>query len=531
MTPAAPDARASSAAAVAVLVAAWAVYVGRFWLAPPPPVTSADDGVLYVAAAVHLREPALFAGDWGFQALAPLIEPLVYTRILARLSPWWDTPEALLRACSALLILGFALGTFALVRAITGRIVIALLAGLIALRPRMAWLAEWGILMGQPLARSVIMAAAPWLLLWIWRARERPRRLAWPGLAIGLSALVHPLSAIQLAMVAVLQELVLLSGVRAITALAAGIVLGVLPALAHHGPLLADHPAPLWFLRFRNPELLPSGLPAFAGPLVFDFGVPLLALALTLRASRACLEPRAFRWSCAGIAAALTLTMATVLAPLVPALARFSLGRASGFLYLFLSVPVLAVARALWIAGGAPRLAALALVGALAFSTGAGWDALVGRAVVGAGIPLGERASWNPSRPPDPLPALSFSPHEPRAFRELADWLRGQTPPSALVLAAPADAAALRVYARRSTVVATKDGGLFIFSAAKATAWYARFRDVVTAYAGAEPAALLAVARRYGATHILAPPAGPPMPLARVFANGAYVVYRVDAAP
>lgn len=518
-------------AAVALLAAGWAVYVGRFWLTPPPPVTSADDGVLYLAAALHLREPSLFAGDWGFQALAPLIEPLVYTRILARLFPWWDTPEALLRAFSALLILVFALGTFGLVRAITGRLVVALLAGLIALRPRMAWLAEWGILMGQPLARSVIMAAAPWLLLWIWRARERPRRLLWPGFAIGLSALVHPLSALQLAMVAVLQELFLRSGVRAIMALVAGIVLGVLPAFAHHGLWLADHPAPVWFLRFRNPELLPSGLPAFAGPLVFDFGVPLLALALTFRASRACLEPRAFRWSCAGIAAALTLTTATLLASLAPALARFSLGRASGFLYLFLSVPVLAVAHALWIAGGAPRLAAVALVGALAFSTGAGWDALLGRAIARAGIPLGGRASWNPGRLPDPLPSLSFSPHEPRAFGELADWLRGRTPPTALLLAAPAEAAALRVYARRGTVVATKDAGLFIFSAGKATAWYARFRDVVTAYASAEPAALAAVARRYGATHILAGPTGPPMPLATVFANRAYVVYRVDAAP
>ncbi|HMH52721.1 MAG TPA: DUF6798 domain-containing protein [Candidatus Acidoferrum sp.] len=524
-------ARSGSAAAVALVAVGWAVYVGRFWLAPPPPVTSADDGVLYVAAALHLREPALFAGDWGFQTLAPLIEPLVYTRILARLSPWWDTPEALLRTLSALLILVFALGTFALVRALTGGVVVALLAGLIALRPRMAWLTEWGILMGQPLARSVIMAAAPWLLLWIWRARERPSRLAWPGLAIGLCALVHPLSAIQLAMVALLQELFLRSGVRAIVALAAGIGLGVLPAFAHHGSLLADYPAPAWFLRFRNPELLPSGLPAFLGPLVFDFGVPVLALALTLRASRACLDPQAFRWSVAGIAAALTLTMATLVASLAPALARFSLGRASGFLYLFLSVPVLAVARAVWTAGGTPRLAALALVGALALSTGAGWDALLGRGLAGAGIRLGERASWNPSQPPDPLPSLPFVPHEPRAFREMADWVRAETPPTALLLAAPADAAALRVYARRGTVVATKDAGLFIFSADRATAWYARFRDVVAAYAGAEPDSLLAAARRYGATHVLAGPSVPRLPLAEVFANRAYVVYRVGAAP
>src|SRR5712692_12041886 len=126
-------ARRGCAAAVALLAAGWAVYAGRFWLAPPPPVTSADDGVLYVAAGLHLREPALFAGDWGFQTLAPLIEPLVYTRMLAWLSPWWDTPEAMLRALSAILVLVFALGTFALVRALTRQVVVALLAGLIAL--------------------------------------------------------------------------------------------------------------------------------------------------------------------------------------------------------------------------------------------------------------------------------------------------------------------------------------------------------------------------------------------------------------
>jgi hypothetical protein len=531
VTPAPYDARPRSAAAVALLAVAWAAYAGRFWLAPAPPVTSADDGVLYVAAALHWREPALFAGDWGFQALTPLIEPLVYTRMLAWCSPWWDTPEAMLRALSAALLGVFALGTFALVRALTGRVAVALLAALIALRPRMALLAEWGIVMSQPLARSVIMAAAPWLLWWVWRARGRPSHLAWPGLAIGLLALCHPLSALQLGLVVLIQELLMPSSAPAIVALAGGIGVGALPALAHHGLALAGTPAPLWFLRFRNPELVPSGVPAIAGPLVYDFGVPVLLLALTLGASRRWLEGTVVRWLCAGIAAAVLLALVTGLSPLAPALARLSLGRASGFLYLFAAVPALTVAWAWWTAGGASRLIALALVGALALSTGAWWDARLGRAVAAAGIPLGGRASWNPSRPPDPLPSLSRSPHEPGAFRELADWLRGRTPPTALVLAAPGDAAALRVYARRGTVVATKDAGLFIFSAAKATAWYARFRDVVTAYASAEPDPLLAAARRYGATHVLAGPAGPALPLSEVFANRAYVVYRVDPTP
>ena len=169
---------------------------------------------------------------------------------------------------------------------------------------------------------------------------------------------------------------------------------------------------------------------------------------------------------------------------------------------------------------------------ALALSTGARWDALVDRAVAVSGIPLGGRASWNPRRPPDALPPLSALsiPREPGAFRELAGWLRGHTPPMALVLATPGEAAALRVYARRGTVVATKDAGLFIFSGAKAEAWYARFRDVMTAYASVDPTPLLAVARRYAATHILTDPAAAPLPLARVFANGGYVVYRVEPA-
>ena len=54
---------------------------------------------------------------------------------------------------------------------------------------------------------------------------------------------------------------------------------------------------------------------------------------------------------------------------------------------------------------------------------------------------------------------------------------------------------------------------------------------MVTAYASVDPAPLLAVARRYGATHILADPAAPPIPLARVFANTGYVVYRIEPAP
>jgi uncharacterized protein DUF6798 len=520
-------------AAVAVLTVLWAAYTGRFWLVPPPPLTSADDGVLYVAAALHLREPSLFAGDWAFQALAPLVEPLAYTRALALLVPWWDAPEAMLRALSALLLGVFALGVFALVRSLTGQVVVALLAGLIALRPRMALLTEWGIVMSQPLARGVIMAASPWLLLWIWRVRLRPSALVWPGLAIGLLALVHPLSALQLALVVLIQESLMSASPRALGSLGAGVALGALPALAHHGLLLSDRPAPVWFLRFRNPELLPNGMPALAGPMVYDVGVPLLALALTFAASRAWLDAKVVRWLGAGMAAALVLTLATVIAPLAPALARLSLGRASGYLYLFVSIPVLTVAWAWWSTKGARRVAAVALVAALALSTGARWDALLDRAIAGAGIPLGGRASWNPPRTPEllPSPAAPVARHEPGEYRELTDWLRGQTPPGSLLLAAPGEAAALRVYARRGIVVATKDAGLFIFSAAKATEWYARFRDVLAAYASSEAAPLVAAARRYGATHVLADSAAPSMPLARVFANRGYVVYRIDPAP
>jgi hypothetical protein len=120
---------------------------------------------------------------------------------------------------------------------------------------------------------------------------------------------------------------------------------------------------------------------------------------------------------------------------------------------------------------------------------------------------------------------------EPSAFRELADWLRHETPSSALILAPPGDAARLRLYARRGIVVATKDAGLFIFSAPKATAWYARFREIAEAYASREPAPLVAVARRYEATHVVTAAGQPPVSLPRVFANQAYVVYKVDATP
>jgi hypothetical protein len=531
VTPVAGDARAGSAVALLVLAAGWAAYAGRFWLTAPSPIASSDDGVLYLAAALHAREPVLFAGDWGFQTLAPLIEPLLYTRLLAWLLPWWNTPEAMLRVLSALLLGVFALGTFALVRAITGRAGVALLAGLIALRPRMALLAEWGIVMGQPLARSVIMAATPWLLWWIWAARRRPLHLAGPGFAIGLLAAVHPLSALQLGLVALLQESFMRSSVRAVAALAAGITVGGLPALAHHGTLLAGDAAPAWFLRFRNPELLPNEVPALAGPLLYDFAVPVLALALTLAASRRWLDPKVVRWLGGGIVAGVLLALVTVLSPLAPALAHLSLGRASGFVYLFASVPVLTVAWGRWTAGGVSRVTAVALAAALACSTGALWDARLERALAAAGVPLGSRGSWNASRPPEPLPRLPSSPPEPRAFAELTDWLRGHTPPTALVLVTPGEAAALRLYARRGTVVASKDAGLLLFSAARAAAWYARFRDVVRAYASAEPALLLAVARNYRASHVVTAPAGTALPLAPVFANGAYVLYRVEPTP
>jgi hypothetical protein len=217
----------------------------------------------------------------------------------------------------------------------------------------------------------------------------------------------------------------------------------------------------------------------------------------------------------------------------MPTLARLSLGRASGFVYLFLSVPILMVAWAKWRAGSGSRVTAIALVAALALSTGAWWDALLDRVIAGADIPLGARAAWNPARSPDPLPPLTAGPWEgePGASGELSDWLRAHTPASALVLAPPTDAARLRLYARRGIVVATKDAGLFIFSAARATAWYRRFREVAEAYASREPAPLVAVARRYGATHLVVDAGQPLIPLPRVFSNARYVVHEVDRTP
>lgn len=322
-------------------------------------------------------------------------------------------------------------------------------------------------------------------------------------------------------------------GVRGAACLGAGVMLGGLPALWRHAAFFTGPPAPAWFIGFRDPELIPHGVRAVAGPLVYDFGVPLLLLVLVLRASRASLASTTFRWLCAGIAVALGLGIAVTLTPLVPALVGLSLGRASGYAYLFASVPILATAWAWWTVGRPRRLAAVLLAAGLALSTGAWWDALLDRVIASAGIPLGGRAAWNPSRLPEPLPAPpSLRPEQdPPAFRELSEWILRATPPDALFLTPPSDSASLRVYARRGVVVSTKDAGLFIFSAADAATWYARFREVAAAYASPDPATLVTVARRYGATHILADPGQPAPSLPRVFRNRTYAVYRVEARP
>lgn len=511
------------------LVLGWGMYAGRFWLHAPRPIGASDDLVLYLAAALRLNEPTLFARDQGYQAMAQALEPLVYTRILACLLRYVASPEWLAVVLSSFLLLLFSLGVYFLVKALTDSPGAALSVAFISLRPRMGLLAEWGIVMGEPLARSFILAASPWILLSIWRLRRDPHRLILPGIIIGLSGLLHPLSALHLALLTLAQEALMSEGARSLLFLGGGALVGALPAIWNQVGLIAGAPAPLWFLRFRNPELLPSGARAIVGFLAYDLGVPLILAGLTWKAARKHLPSVTYSWVRAGIVAAILLSVASLLASYFPFLARLSLGRISGYAYLFLSIVILTSAWEWWRGQPRRRFAAGMVAASLALSTGAYWDVFLDRSFSLAGAPIGPRASWYPSRPPESVPSIpAFRPElDPSAFRELCGWINSSTSPEAVFLTPPADPAAIRVYAKRGIVISWKDAGLMIHSAVSANAWYARYREVVSAYADHDPQALVAAGRRLGATHILMGRPAPPLPLEQLFANRAFVVYRL----
>ena len=517
-----------------LLLLAWGLYAGRFWIGEPPVIGASADDSIYLAVAMNLNHPQAFTRDWGVRANTAVVGPIAWTRLLALCLRFTDDVSRLRLALSSMLLLLFVTGAFVLVLRWSGEPAVALVAAVVSLRPRLGFITEWGVVLPHALPRTLVMALTAWVIWGTWQSRARfPMLALWSGLL----SVAHPITGLHLFLLSAVQHVLLAArSRRALGHLLLGgalFALGGLPTLLTAVSLVVDRPAPDWFLRFRTPYLFfqPRQL---LGTLIYDLGPPLLLMAWCWSRARAGLAPEALRWTRMGMAAVAVWTAAWLAS--LPGLAFFQLwlGRMSAFVHLFALLIVVGAAWGLWKREAlSARAHAMVLVGLLAICSGAGWDAGLDRAQAWLGSPVGPRSSWlRWGETPEPVPPIAVDAPELdlRAFRELVRWAGERTPAGRRFLTPPSAFAAFRIYARRAITLSVKDAGVLIFSRAAAEEWYGRFRAVAGAYASPGGSGLEPLARRLGAEYVVVPRSGPRLSLPVAFENGAHRVYQVARA-
>jgi hypothetical protein len=108
------------------------------------------------------------------------------------------------------------------------------------------------------------------------------------------------------------------------------------------------------------------------------------------------------------------------------------------------------------------------------------------------------------------------------------DWVRENTPPSAVLLTPPSEAG-FRVFAERSIVGEWKDGTQQYFDDAFVREWAARLEALSDGeYPRLPDQRLLEVAYRYRASYIVVPVRQKPeRRMRKLYDNGAFAVYEV----
>jgi hypothetical protein len=113
------------------------------------------------------------------------------------------------------------------------------------------------------------------------------------------------------------------------------------------------------------------------------------------------------------------------------------------------------------------------------------------------------------------------------AWRSVQEWVRSNTPRSAVILTPPREAG-FRVFSERTIVGEWKDGTQQYFDDAFVEEWGARMEAMGEDYAPLPEAQLAELAHRYGASYIVMP-RRPRKALAEVYHNPSWVVYRPTA--
>jgi uncharacterized protein DUF6798 len=118
---------------------------------------------------------------------------------------------------------------------------------------------------------------------------------------------------------------------------------------------------------------------------------------------------------------------------------------------------------------------------------------------------------------------------ESGSWRAAQDWVRENTPRSAVVLTPPKEAG-FRVFSERTVVGEWKDGTQQYFDDAFVGEWAARMEALGDGYSSLSDEQLLALAARYGASYIVLPRLPPRRGLRLVHRNPSWAVYLAQPA-
>jgi hypothetical protein len=545
-----------------VLIVALALTRGAL-LPPPPFVDWTHDECYFVPLALARGAPQdapLFARDALFQEFAPAF-PAAYIAIVEVATRGLGSIEAALRWIPATLLVIFVLGVYALTRRLTASALAGLAAATLAAHPwPTPFFVGFGIVPQRLFPRDVTTALLPWLLL---LAFNGSRRL--PFFLAGLLATIHPVSAPQVWVLLAAVTLVIArnngSAEKTPRVLITGallFVLGALPYLATFARLPDVSPPPIDLVRYRMPYVLPpslSGITRFllqALPLAVAGGAALVTRALAGR------ERRLLIALLVGAAAMAVLTPLTVV---VPRLLPLQPIRAAQYVYLPLLVGAgaliarvqrrgaagTALAALIWLVlvnqarpieeplrvaerlGASPQ--AMATAASIARSANAvrPIDAL-GRAAAGLGFaerPQNFLLQTEPGAMREVMAASHVDTQGDRAsFLELARFAHDRSARTDLFLIPPVGLDHFRAYARRGVYGCWKDGGVILFSSHYATAWKARFDELVRIYSRHDAAAFARLLDSGAVQFVVCDARRPRLDLPVAFENTRFVVYR-----
>jgi hypothetical protein len=527
----------------AFLVVAAAVFLTH----RDPKLPLSSDEPLIGIEILQREDPNAFAAD-------PLVTTRFYPSLylyFPLLKAFWDWTGDFVAAHQwllGLLVFLHLAGCYALLHGVTGNAPASALVSVFALGNRLCLGADtWGIYdLDTVSARSLFMPFGFLLMLGFLRWRDDPAKVRWLFGALGLLGMVHTVSVYWLVQILGLTFLIHRGWswrtVRLALADAVFFIIGMLPLLfslqrfTSAGGVAIDAPFAkiLEVCRYRwGWAFYPIALERLA-LIAAHLLPPLLLAAAGLRARLKTGADASDRWLWwfGGLSVAVSLLEPALQQLICAWLEKFPpmIEQFRGFRFLYVVIFIY-IAR---------------LVAAVLQSSQPVWKRAVWLAVIAACIyaypskikrliPPPMMARINAALRVQPVTInsdwqLAYYTPVP-SFLALCDWARTQTPPDSLFLY---DNFQFRFYARRAMVGPWKDGSFALARGPQSLlAWHEKNIAITRAYDPPDPAALLALARRFKATHVVLPAACNVPGLAAVFRNEVFAVYAASppAAP